>query len=189
MSPKKLPKTLTKEEALSLLSQPNKRAPTGLRNRCIMQLMYRAGLRESEVINLGTNDIEWKEGILRVWKGKGAKDRALYLDEHTLDLLRPWDERRPRSRYFFCTLKGDKINDRYIREFVERYAEKTGIGKHVNPHMLRHTFATELLQEGYNIREVQKLLGHSNVSTTMIYTHVYDSDLANKMRLRKPIDV
>jgi len=189
MSPKKLPKTLTKEEALSLLSQPNKRAPTGLRNRCIMQLMYRAGLRESEVINLGTNDIEWKEGILRVWKGKGAKDRTLYLDEHTLDLLGMWDERRPRSRYFFCTLKGDKLNDRYIRQLVERYAEKAGIGKHVNPHMLRHTFATELLQEGYNIREVQKLLGHSNVSTTMIYTHVYDSDLANKMRLRKPIDV
>jgi site-specific recombinase XerD len=72
---------------------------------------------------------------------------------------------------------------------VERYGYKARIEKHVNPHMLRHTFATELLQEGYNIREVQKLLGHSDVSTTMIYTHVYDSDLANKMRTRKPIDV
>ena len=72
---------------------------------------------------------------------------------------------------------------------VERYGEKAGIGKHVNPHMLRHTFATELLQEGYNIREVQKLLGHSDVSTTMIYTHVYDSDLANKLRVRKPLEV
>ena len=92
MSPKKLPKTLTKEEVLKLLSQPNKRVSTGLRNRCIMQLMYRAGLRESEVINLGTNDVEWKEDILRVWKGKGAKDRTLYLDEHSLDLLRMWDE-------------------------------------------------------------------------------------------------
>jgi len=189
MVPKKLPKTLTKDEVLLLLSQPNKRAPTGLRNRCIMQLMYRAGLRESEVINLGTKDVEWGEAILRVWQGKGAKDRTLYLDEHTLDLLRMWDERRPRGRYFFCTLKGNKLNDRYIRELVDRYAEKAGIGKHVNPHMLRHTFATELLQEGYNIREVQKLLGHSDVSTTMIYTHVYDSDLANKMRLRKPVEV
>ncbi len=189
MSPNRLPKTLTKEDVLKLLSQPNKKAPTGLRNRCIMQLMYRAGLRESEVINLGPRDIEWKEGILRVWKGKGAKDRTLYLDEHTLDLLRAWGDKRPGSRYFFCTLKGKKLNDRYIREIVERYGEKAQIEKHVNPHMLRHTFATELLQEGYNIREVQKLLGHSDVSTTMIYTHVYDSDLANKLRGREPIDV
>jgi site-specific recombinase XerD len=189
MPPKKLPKTLTKEEALKLLSQPNKKAPTGLRNRCIMQLMYRAGLRESEVINLVSRDIEWKEGILRVWKGKGAKDRTLYLDEHTLDLLQIWDERRPKGRYFFCTLKGGKLSDRYLRQMVERYGYKARIEKHVSPHMLRHTFATELLREGYNIREVQKLLGHSDVSTTMIYTHVYDSDLAHKMRTRKPIDI
>ena len=188
MSPKKLPKTLTKEEVLKLLSQPNKKAPTGLRNRCIMQLMYRAGLRESEIIKHSSKDIEWNEGIVRVWKGKGAKDRVLYLDKHTLDLLRLWNERRPGGRYFFCTLKGRKLNDGYIREMVERYGQKAGIEKHINPHMLRHTFATELLHEGYNIREVQKLLGHSDVSTTMIYTHVYDSDLANKMRLRSPID-
>jgi integrase/recombinase XerD len=189
MSLKKLPKTLTREEALKLLSQPNKNAPTGLRNRCIMQVMYRAGLRESEVINLSPKDIEWKEGILRVWKGKGARDRTLYLDEHTLDLLRAWSNKRPGSRYFFCTLKGKKLSDRYIREMVNRYARRAGIEKRVNPHMLRHTFATELLQEGYNIREVQKLLGHSDVSTTMIYTHVYDSDLANKIKGRKPINV
>src|SRR5919198_1776454 len=137
MSSKKLPKTLTKEEALKLLSQPNKKAPTGLRNRCMMQLMYRAGLRSSEVINLSPRDIEWKEGVLRVWKGKGAKDRTLYLDEHTLDLLRVWDGRRPKGRYFFCTLKGKKLNDRYVRELVDRYAKKAGIEKHVNPHMLR----------------------------------------------------
>lgn len=189
MTSKQLPKTLTKEEGKALLSQPNKKAPTGLRNRCIMQLMLRAGLREAEVINLSSKDIEWKEGIVRVWKGKGSRDRTLYLEEHTLDLLRMWGQMRPKGRYFFSTLQGKKLNDRYIREMVERYGRKAGIEKHVNPHMLRHTFATELLQEGYNIREVQKLLGHSDVSTTMIYTHVYDSDLANKLRLRKPIDV
>jgi site-specific recombinase XerD len=113
-----------------------------------------SSLRASEVINLGPKDIDWEEGILRVWNGK-------------------------------C----NKLNDRYIRELVDRYAEKTDIGKHVNPHLLRHTFPTELLQEGYNIREVQKLLAHSHVSARMIYTHVYDSDLANKIRSRKPIDI
>jgi site-specific recombinase XerD len=82
-----------------------------------------------------------------------------------------------------------KLNDRDIREIVSRYAYKAGIEKHVNPNMLRHTFAIELLQEGYSIREVQRLLGHADLSTTMIYTQVYDSALANKMRLRKPIDV
>jgi len=141
MSPKKLPKTLTKEEVLKLLSRPNKKTPTSLRNRCIMQLMYRAGLRESEIINLSPKDIEWNEGIVRVCKGKVAKDRVLYLDEHTLDLLCLWNERRPGGRYFFSTLKGKKLNDRYIRQFVERYGQKAGIEKHVNPHMLRHTFA------------------------------------------------
>lgn len=100
---KKLPKTLTREGSLKLLSQPNKKAPTGLCNRCLMQLMYRAGLRVSEVINLGPRDIEWKQGILRVGKEKGTKDRTLYLDEHTLDLLRVWNERRTKGRYFFCT--------------------------------------------------------------------------------------
>lgn len=196
MSLKKLPKTLTKEEVLKLLSQPNKNTYKGLRDRCIMQLMYRAGLRESEVINLAPKAIEWKEGILRVWKGKEAKDRklylrerTLYLDEHTLNLLRLLDERRPKCGYFFSTPKLKKLNDREIREIVSRYAYKAGIEKHVNPNMLRHTFATELLQEGYSIREVQRLLGHTDLSTTMIYTHVYDSALANKMRLRKSIDV
>lgn len=100
---KKLPKTLTREGSLKLLSQPNKKAPTGLCNRCLMQLMYRAGLRVSEVINLGPRDIEWKQGILRVGKEKGTKDRTLYLDEHTLDLLRVWNERGTKGRYFFCT--------------------------------------------------------------------------------------
>ena len=196
MGLKKLPKTLTKEEVLKLLSQPNKNTHKGLRDRCIMQLMYRAGLRESEVINLGPRDIEWKEGVLRVWKKKGAKDRksyirerTLYLDERTLDLLRLWDKRRPKCGYFFSTPKYGKLSDREIREIVSRYAYKAGIEKHVNPNMLRHTFAIELLQEGYSIREVQKLLGHTDLSTTMIYTRVYDSVLANKMRLRKPIDI
>ncbi len=163
MSPEKLPKTLTKDEVLSLLSKPNKKAPIGLRNRCIMQLMYRAGLRESEVINLGANDIEWKEGILRVWKGKGLKGRTPYLDEHVLDLLRMWDEKRPRGRYFFCTLKSNNLNDRYIRELVDRYAEKAGIGKHVNPHMLR---AIPLLPSCYKKATTSERSRNSLVTAT-----------------------
>lgn len=189
-SPKRLPEVLTKEEALRLLSQPNKKAPTGLRNRLILQLMYRAGLRVGEIVALAPKDIDYQEGILRVFRGKGAKDRTLYLDEHTLDLLRLWEERRPGgSRYLLCTLKGKALSDRYIRAMVRRYAQRAGLTKGVHPHMLRHSFATELLQENYNIREVQKLLGHSDLSTTMVYTHVFDSELRDKLRRREPLAV
>lgn len=189
-SPKRLPEILTREEALKLLSEPNKRTPTGLRNRLILQLMYRAGLRVGEIVALAPKDIDYQEGILRVFRGKGAKDRTLYLHEHTVDLLRLWEARRPQgSRYLFCTLQGKALSDRYIRAMVRRYGQRAGLTKRVHPHMLRHSFATELLQEGYNIREVQKLLGHSDLSSTMLYTHIFDSELRDKLRRREPLAV
>jgi site-specific recombinase XerD len=126
---------------------------------------------------------------LRVFRGKGAKDRTLYLDEHSLDLLHLWKARRPQSGYLLCTLKGEALSDRYLRAMVGRYARRANLPKRVHPHMLRHTFATELLQEGYNIREVQKLLGHSDLSTTMIYLHIFDAELRDKLRKREPLAV
>jgi len=99
-----------------------------------------------------------------VWKGKGLKGRTPYLDEHILDLLRMWDEKRPRGRYFFCTLMSNKLNDRYIRELVDRYAEKAGIGKqHVNPHMLR---AIPLLPSCYKKATTSERSRNSLVTAT-----------------------
>lgn len=184
---KKLPETLTIEEVNALLKQPNRKCPTGLRNYAAMLVMYRAGLRVSEVVNLQARDIDWQQGDLKVVDGKGGKDRVVPLELWVLDTLKQWKAAKPKnSKGLFCTLKGEKLNDRYIREFVKRYGEKAGISKikGVHPHMLRHTFATELLGKGFNIREVQELLGHSDLSTTMIYTHVNPVEIRTKIRQR-----
>jgi site-specific recombinase XerD len=181
---KKLPTVLNTLEVQELLKQPNRKCPTGLRNYLVMLLMYRAGLRVSEVINLETKNINWQVGDLKVVDGKGSKDRVVPLETYVLDSLRKWKAERPKGNKFFTTLKGEELNDRYIRTFVKRYAGKANIQKDVHPHTLRHTFATELLDQGFNISEVQDLLGHSDLSTTMIYTHVNPVTLREKIRLR-----
>lgn len=182
--PRRLPEVLTAEEVKALLEQPNRRCPTGLRNYTMMLVMYRAGLRVSEVLNLQPRDVDWKAGDVRVNEGKGKKDRVVPLEPWVLDALRAWQEKRPVSRWFFSTLDGQQLDDRYVRAMVKRLAKKAGIQKDVHPHMLRHTYATQLLNEGLSIREVQELLGHADVSTTMIYTHVNPVDLRRKIRAR-----
>lgn len=184
--PNKLPEVLSVEEANELLKQPNRNCPTGLRNYSMMLLMYRAGLRVSEIVNLREQDIDWQQGDIKVVDGKGGRDRIIPMELWVVDALKQWRGIKPKSMQFFCTLKGGKINDRYIREFVKRYGDKAGIkkSKGVHPHMLRHTFATELLGRGFNIREVQELLGHSDLSTTMIYTHVNPVEIRSKIRRR-----
>jgi integrase/recombinase XerD len=187
---RRLPETLTGEEQRQLLMQPNPAAPTGLRNLCMMQLMLDAGLRTSEVLKLRVRDIDWMSGKLTVVRGKGDKDRVLWLNEDALDRLREWRERRPEQPpkasaepgFLFTTLRGDPVRDNYYRKTVKRYAVKAGIFKDVHPHTLRHTFATDLYRETKNIRMVQKALGHADISTTMLYTHIVDEDLEDAMR-------
>lgn len=188
---KKLPDVLTEKEISALLKQPNKRAPTGLRNLCIMRIMLDAGLRASEVINLNINDIDWESGWLKVRQGKGKKDRILWLNEDALNLLKEWRNRRLTigaigdkgdSDRLFVTLDGKVLSDRYLRAMVKRYACKAGIPKNVHPHTLRHTFGTDLYKSTRNIRLVQKALGHSDLSTTMIYTHIMDEELEDAMK-------
>lgn len=180
---KRLPEVLTEEERKALLAQPNPKAPTGLRNLCIMRMMLGAGLRVSEVVNLRVRDIDWMSGKLMVRQGKGKKDRTLWLGEGDMELLRRWREKRKvESEVLFTTLAGRKLNDRYIREFVDRLAKKAGIDKDIHPHTLRHSFATDLYRDTKNIRLVQKALGHSDLSTTMIYTHIVDEELEEALR-------
>lgn len=180
---RKLPEILTEEERKALLAQPNKRTPTGLRNVCMMTLMLNAGLRVAEVLNLKVNDINWNTGKLMVREGKGKKDRALWLSEDDMVLLGKWREKRSvHAELLFTTLRGDKLDDRYIRAMVKREAQAAGLEKDIHPHTLRHTFASDIYRETKNIRLTQKALGHSDLSTTMIYTHIVDEELEDAMK-------
>lgn len=186
--PKRLPVTLTEEEQRALLAQPNPRYPTGERNRLLMRLMLDTGLRLAEATSLEWSHIDLVTARLLVQQGKGAKDRVLWLGDSLVEALGRWQKRqavvcRISPAHVFTTLRGGKMNHRYIQEMVRRYAERAGITKKVTPHTCRHCFATDLYRETGKIRVVQKALGHSDLSTTMIYTHVYDEDVREAMRI------
>jgi integrase/recombinase XerD len=186
---KKLPETLNTQERKALLAAPRLQAPTGHRDLCMMTLMLNAGLRASEVLHLRGRDIDWTSGQLMVREGKGKKDRTLWLSEPDLELLRAWRSRRPTAgELLFTTLHGTPVKDRDLRAMVKRRARKAGIIKDVHPHMLRHTFATDLYRVTKDIRLVQKTLGHADLSTTMIYTHLVDDDVAHAMRTFRQSD-
>jgi integrase/recombinase XerD len=183
----RIPEVLTESEQRELLAQPNLRYPTGARNKTMMQLMLDTGLRLSEAINLRWKDIALSTGKLMVRQGKGAKDRTLWIGEDDLELLRVWRERQAKDvkgnpEHVFTTLAGRPVSPRYVQQAVKRYAVKAGIEKDVHPHTLRHSFATDLYRETSKIRLVQKALGHSDLSTTMIYTHIVDEDLEEALK-------
>ena len=207
--PKRLPEVLTEHELAALLRQANRRAPSGARNLAMLLCMGRCGLRVGEVVALQTKDVS--DHTLHVWQGKGAKDRAVPLDPQTAQALDAWlDARRKlgiRSRAIFTTITdrtqgtaciggrtvdattqaGKPVASAYIRQLVSRYTERAGLEKEVHPHTLRHTAATTWLRRGFNLREVQKLLGHSSPATTEIYTHVFDEDLTRKQNDLAPL--
>ena len=188
--PKKLPETLNTAERYALLAAPRLRAPTGHRDLCMLVLMLNAGLRASEVLHLRVRDVDWLSGQLLVRAGKGKQDRMLWLNEADLELLRAWKARRPvATALLFTTLHGTPVKDRDLRAMVKRRARKVGIPKDVHPHMLRHTFATDLYRVTKDIRLVQKTLGHADLSTTMIYTHLVDEEMAHAMRTFRQGDV
>ncbi len=184
---RKIPEVLTVEEQEALLNQPNPRYPTGHRNKVMLKIMLDTGLRSAETINLKWRHIDLMSGKLIVREGKGAKDRTLWLGEENLEMLQAWRERqvedvRGDCEHVFTTLKGDPLQGRYLRQMVDRLAKKAGIEKNISPHTLRHTFATDLYRETKNIRLVQKALGHADLSTTMIYTHIVDEELEGAMK-------
>ena len=184
-----IPKTISKEQAQAILAQPNPDCPTGLRSRVILEVMYRAGVRVSEVCNLGIGDIRWESAEIEIRHGKGGGERVVPVASDTASWLARWEHERPkkpgRGGYFFCSLKGNKLTTRYIRQMVDRCAEKAGIDRYtVSPHTFRHTYATEKLDDGFTVREVQELLGHSNIHTTSIYLHVNPKALREKIQGR-----
>ncbi len=186
---KHLPTVLSDKEQQILLAAPNKKAPTGFRNYLIMLYFLNLGLRVSEAINLKVENIDWESGRVTILASKNDRDRVLWLQDADLEHSRRWLGLRPSaSDYLFCTLKGGQLIDRYIREFVSRYAKRGGIKKRVHPHSLRHTFATDLLRESKDIRLVQKALGHASIATTMIYTHIVDDRLENALKHFRGVD-
>lgn len=179
---RKIPETLTDDERSLLFDQPNMSVPTGIRDAAIIRLMINAGLRCMEVLNLRVNEINFDDGRVFIRQGKGKRDRIIWIGDEDLEILNNWVSLKPESEYMFTTLKGRVLMSRYIRAMIKRRARNAGITKDVHPHMLRHSFATDLLRRSRNIRLVQKALGHSSISTTMIYTHIYDEELSDAMK-------
>jgi len=171
---KKLPSVLSVEEVGRLLRAPDLEARTGLRDRAMLELLYASGLRVSELIGLRPDQIHWEEGFLRVL-GKGRKERVVPVGRVALAITQRYLRERRLTR-----AEGPLFLSRGVRGFsragfwklIRRYARVAGITKHISPHTLRHSFATHLLEAGYDIRTIQELLGHKDVRTTMIYTHV-----------------
>ncbi len=183
----KLPVILEVEEAKILLDAPNKRYPTGVRNKAILSVMLNMGLRVSEVSNLKFKDVNINKKKLRVVNGKNSKDRDLIIPGYTLELLERWMRVRPEGDYFFSTLDGFRVNTRYIQDMVGRYRERSEISKNVTPHTLRHTFATQFYRQTKDIETLRKILGHSDISTTQIYVTLANIDVENAMNDFKEI--
>ena len=155
-----------------------------IKHRLIVKLFYSSGLRLSELLNLKRDNIDFDRGIILVRLGKGKKDRVTLLSDSIKDdLLKYYAGMRFRGDYVFEGRTGNKYNKKSVQKVMERLGKKVGIK--VTPHMLRHSFATHLLESGTDIRFIQKLLGHSDVSTTEIYTHVSNASIKN---IKSPLD-
>ena len=173
-----LPKSLTEHEVESLLETPDVKQVLGLRDRAMLELLYASGLRVSESIALPVSQLNLRQGVLRV-VGKGNKERLVPLGEEAADWLERYlNEARPSllrgriSDALFVTQRGTAMTRQAFWHLIKRYARQAGIRTNLSPHGLRHSFATHLLNHGADLRVLQMLLGHSNLSTTQIYTHV-----------------
>ncbi len=183
MNRRKLPEVLTPDEVIRLLSTPNKRYPTSFRNYCTMRLALETGLRISEMIHLQIEHIDWNTSKVFIKNGKGDKDRIIYVRNEMLDQLKLLRERfnLTNTGTLFTTLKGDTLDTGYLRKMIKRVAAKAGITKRVYFHLLRHTFGSETYRDTKDIRTLQEILGHSDVSTTMLYSTISNEDVEKVM--------
>ncbi|RRD39081.1 tyrosine recombinase [Leptotrichia sp. OH3620_COT-345] len=174
---KELPNVLSKEDIDRLRNVVNTEKLTGIRDRLIIELLYSSGIRASELIDLSEYMINIDEREIRVI-GKGNKERITFFSENSKKWLEKYIEEKKKKyanynkNTIFTNSKGEKLTTRSLRRLIADYAKKAEINKEVTPHVFRHTFATELLNNGVDIRYLQELLGHSSISTTQVYTHV-----------------
>ena len=175
--PKYLPNCLTEDEVEALLNAPDLSTPSGLRDKAMLETMYSSGLRVSELIGLQKSQINLTKGVITVF-GKGAKERKVPIADYAVEYIKDYiKEVRNKidvnhSKYLFLSKKGEPLSRIYFFKQVKKYSELAGITTNVSPHTLRHSFATHLLNHGAQLRIVQGMLGHTNIATTQIYTHV-----------------
>jgi integrase/recombinase XerD len=174
----RLPDTVSKEEMNLILQQPGDQTPANLRDSAMLELLYATGLRVSELIGLTMNSINWQVGFLIVM-GKGSKERVVPIGKTAYDIVRRYvDEARPKliksktTDCLFLNRFGGPFTRQGLWKIIVGYAQKAGLHKKVHPHTFRHSFASHLLAGGADLRAVQVMLGHSDISTTQIYTHV-----------------
>jgi len=164
---KQLPEVLAKEEIIKIINSTN-----NIKHRCIVGLLYSSGLRRSELLNLTITDIDSKRMVVKINNAKGNKDRISILSPSILKDLRHYYKAYKPKKYLFEGQKGNKYSVTSVLNIISAATKKAGILKRVTPHMLRHSFATHLLENGTDLRHIQLLLGHSSTKTTEIYTHV-----------------
>lgn len=174
-----LPKVLTQEEVERLLDSFDLNNPLEVRDKAMMETLYASGLRVSELCNLRLGDVNEAEGYLKVRSGKGSKDRYVPIGDFAIGYIQKYrNEVRSKTpcsnktSFLFLGRRGEKLSRQYFFRQVRKYAQRAGIEQEISPHTLRHSFATHLLENGANLRDVQMMLGHADIATTQIYTHV-----------------
>lgn len=189
---KKLPTFLHINELEDLLEVPNSNTPLGHRNKLIIELLYSTGIRVSELVNIKVNDINFYDSTIKVM-GKGSKERYVifgkilkeilldYINDTRLKLLKGKD-----SDYLLINKNGGNLSDRGVRLVIDETVKKSSLSKKISPHVIRHTFATHMLNGGAELKVVQELLGHSNLSTTQIYTHISNDKIREVYRKNHP---
>ena len=175
--PSRLPTCLSLEEVELLLDAPDMTKPGGIRDKAMLELMYASGLRVSELISLKRKNLNLNKGIVTVF-GKGAKERKVPVGEFAMEYVVKYinevrgKNKNSGSEYLFLNKNGEPISRQYFFMQIRKYAEQVGIDKVISPHTLRHCFATHMLEGGAQLRAVQEMLGHTNIATTQIYTHI-----------------
>ncbi|MCS6978132.1 MAG: tyrosine recombinase XerC [Gemmatales bacterium] len=190
---RKLPNFLTEADLTALLETPPRHTPLGVRDRAILEALYSAGLRVSELVGLNVQDVDLDAAVATV-RGKGKRERLALLGRPALKALQAWLQTREQllaslnrqTEAVFVNLRGTRLTVRSVGRLLRKYLLQAGLNVRATPHTLRHSFATHLLDRGADIRSVQELLGHRNLSTTQVYTHLTTSRLHDSYRRAHP---